>query len=90
MGTYQRKHLLFMMRKSVRPTMNVMHRILEHYFIQLCGDDSAAMSMKVLEAVKKNMDEESSGMVPDYTKSRIRLSTVLGPRNRLHMEGEQA
>lgn len=79
-----------MMRKSVRPTMNVMHRILEHYFIQLCGDDSAAMSMKVLEAVKKNMDEESSGMVPDYTKSRIRLSTALGPRNRLHMEGEQA
>lgn len=79
-----------MMRKSVRPTMNVMHRILEHYFIQLCGDDSAAMSMKVLEAVKKKMDEESSGMVPDYTKSRIRLSTVLGPRNRLHMEGEQA
>lgn len=24
------------------------------------------------------MDEESSGMVPDYTKSRIRLSTALG------------
>ena len=46
------------------------------------------MSMKVLEAVKKKMDEESSGMVPDYTKSRIRLSTVLDPRNRLHMEGE--
>ena len=46
------------------------------------------MSMKVLEAVNKKMDEESSGMVPDYTKSRIRLSTVLDPRNRLRMEGE--
>lgn len=78
-----------MMKKSVRPTMNVMRRILEHYFIRLCGYDSAAMSMKVLEAVKKKMDEESSGMVSDYTKSRIRLSTALGPRNRLHMEGEQ-
>lgn len=42
--------------------MNVMHRILEHYFIQLCGYDSAAMSTKVLEAVKKKIDEESSGM----------------------------
>ena len=79
-----------MMKKYVRPTMNVMRRILEHYFIRLCGYDSAAMSMKVLEAVKKKMDEESSGMVSDYTKSRIRLSTALGPRNRLHMEGEQA
>ena len=70
--------------------MNDMCRILEHYFIQLCGYDSAAMSTKVLEAVKKKIDEESSGMVPDYTKSRIRLSTARDPQNRLHMEGEQA
>ena len=48
--------------------MNVMRRILEHYFIQLCGYDSAAMSTKVLEAVKKKIDEESSDVVPDYTK----------------------
>lgn len=48
-----------------------MRRILEHYFIRLCGYDSAAMSTKVLEAVKKKIDEESSGVVPDYTKCHL-------------------
>lgn len=51
--------------------MNVMHRIPEHYFIQLCGYDSAAMSTKVPEAVKKKIDEESGGMGPDYTKYHL-------------------
>jgi wobble nucleotide-excising tRNase len=53
------------------PLMNVIRRILEHYFIQLCGYDSAAMSSKVLEAVKKKVDEESGDAVPDYTKYHL-------------------
>lgn len=61
-GSYHALWREYELLDSPIPLMNVMHRILEHYFIQLCGYDSAAMSTKVLEAVKKKIDEESSGM----------------------------
>lgn len=42
-----------------------------HSFSDLRFLDSAAMSTKVLEAVKKKIDEESNGVVPDYTKYHL-------------------
>lgn len=70
-GSYHALWREYELPDSPIPLMNVMRRILEHYFIQLCGYDSAAMSTKVLEAVKKKIDEESNGVVPDYTKYHL-------------------
>lgn len=63
-GSYHALWREYELLDSPIPLMNVTRRILEHYFIQLCGYDSAAMSTKVLEAAKKKIDEESSGMAP--------------------------
>lgn len=70
-GSYHALWREYELLDSPIPLMNVMRRIPEHYFIQLCGYDSAAMSTKVPEAVKKKIDEESGGMVPDYTKYHL-------------------
>ena len=70
-GSYHELWREYELLDSPIPLMNVMRRILEHYFKQLCGYDSAAMSTKALEAVKKKIDEESNGMGPDYTKYHL-------------------
>lgn len=53
------------------PLMNVIRRILEYYFLQLCGYDSKTLSTTVLSAVKKQITEEAEGSVPDYTKYHL-------------------
>jgi wobble nucleotide-excising tRNase len=53
------------------PLMNVIRRILEYYFIQLCAVDNNVLSTTVLEAVKKKINEEAGGGVPDYTKYHL-------------------
>ena len=60
-GSYHALWHEYELPDSPIPLMNVIRRIPEH-FIQLCGYDSAAMSTKVPEAVKKKIDEESGGM----------------------------
>ena len=70
-GSYHALWREYELLDSPIPQMNVMRRILEHYFIHLCGYDSVAMSTKVLEAVKKKIDEESSSVVLTYTKYHL-------------------
>ncbi|MDD4637471.1 MAG: AAA family ATPase, partial [Bacteroidales bacterium] len=53
------------------PLMNVIRRILEYYFLQLCGYDSKTLSTTVLSAVKKQITKEAEGSVPDYTKYHL-------------------
>ncbi len=53
------------------PLMNVIRRILEYYFIQLCAVDNNVLSTTVLEAVKKKITEDAGGGVPDYTKYHL-------------------
>ena len=53
------------------PLMNVIRRILEYYFIQLCGVDNNVLSTTVLDAVKKKITDDAAGGVPDYTKYHL-------------------
>jgi wobble nucleotide-excising tRNase len=53
------------------PLMNVIRRILEYYFLQLCGFDSSFLSSTVLSAIKKQIMDEAAGGVPDYTKYHL-------------------
>ena len=51
--------------------MNVIRRILEYYFLQLCGFESTVLSTTVLDAIKKQIMDEAAGGVPDYTKYHL-------------------
>ena len=53
------------------PLMNVIRRILEYYFLQLCGFESTVLSTTVLDAIKKQIMDEAAGGVPDYTKYHL-------------------
>jgi wobble nucleotide-excising tRNase len=53
------------------PLMNVIRRILEYYFIQLCAVDNNVLSTTVLDAVKKKITDDAAGGVPDYTKYHL-------------------
>jgi len=53
------------------PLMNVIRRILEYYFLQLCALDSKFLSTTVLKAVKEKIMEEAVGGTPDYTKYHL-------------------
>lgn len=53
------------------PLMNVIRRILEYYFLQLCGFESTFFSTTVLDAIKKQIMDEAAGGVPDYTKYHL-------------------
>ena len=70
-GSYHALWREYELLDSPIPLMNVIRRILEHYFLQLCGYDSSLMSTKVLDAVKKKIDDDSGGAVPDYTKYHL-------------------
>lgn len=53
------------------PLMNVIRRILEYYFLQLCGFESTVLSNMVLDAIKKQIMDEAAGGDPDYTKYHL-------------------
>lgn len=53
------------------PLMNVIRRILEYYFLQLCGYESTTLSTKVLGAIKNQILNEAGSGVPDYTKYHL-------------------
>lgn len=58
------------------PLMNVIRRILEYYFLQLCGYDSKDLNTKVLAAVKKRTEEEAAGGEADNTKYHLAQSMM--------------
>ena len=51
--------------------MNVIRRILEYYFLQLCGYESEELCRIVLEENKDKFLTEVAGGVPDYTKFHL-------------------
>ena len=53
------------------PLMNVIRRILEYYFLQLCGYESDELCRIVLEENKDRFLTEVAGGVPDYTKFHL-------------------
>ena len=66
--------------------MNVIRRILEYYFIQLCAVDNNVLSTTVLEAVKKKITEDAGGGVPDYTKYHLAQAMLsLTSTGRMHL-----
>ena len=50
------------------PLMNVIRRILEYYFMQLCGYDGVNIRKRVLEEHKDKFVETPAEGLPDYTK----------------------
>ena len=53
------------------PLMNVIRRILEYYFLQLCGYESDELCRIVLEDNKEKFMTEVAGGAPDYTKFHL-------------------
>jgi len=63
---------------SVIPALNVMRRILEYYFLQLCGYEGSSLREELLEKEenKKKFITEVPGGEPDMTKYQL-ASTML-------------
>lgn len=57
------------------PLMNVIRRILEYYFMQLCGYDDKNIRKRVLEEHKDRFAEVPAEGLPDYT--RYHLATAM-------------
>ena len=53
------------------PLMNVIRRILEYYFMQLCGYDCVNIRKRVLEEHKDKFVETPAEGLPDYTKYHL-------------------
>lgn len=58
------------------PLMNVIRRILEYYFLQLCGYDSEELCDIVLVKNKEKFMVPVEGGVPDYTKYNLAQSML--------------
>lgn len=58
------------------PLMNVIRRILEYYFLQLCGYDSEELCDIVLVKNKEKFMIPVEGGVPDYTKYNLAQSML--------------
>jgi len=56
---------------TVIPAMNVIRRILEYYFMQLCGYDGVNIRKQVLDEHKDNFVETPAEGLPDYTKYHL-------------------
>jgi wobble nucleotide-excising tRNase len=53
------------------PVLNVIRRILEYYFMQLCGYDGVNLRKRVLEEHRGKFIELVEGGQPDYTKYHL-------------------
>ena len=60
---------------SVIPLMNAIRRILEHYFLQLCGYDGSQLRHVVLEDNKYDYTHDEDGN-EDYTKFDMATSML--------------
>jgi len=56
---------------TVIPVLNVIRRILEYYFMQLCGYDGVNIRKRVLEENKEKFVETPAEGLPDYTKYHL-------------------
>lgn len=56
--------------------MNVIRRILEYYFMQLCGYDGVNIRKRVLEDQKRKFVETPAEGLPDYTKWHLATSML--------------
>ena len=56
---------------TVIPVLNVIRRILEYYFMQLCGYDGVNIRKGVLEDNKNKFVETPADGLPDYTKYHL-------------------
>lgn len=61
---------------TVIPTMNVIRRILEYYFMQLCGYDGVNIRKRVIEENKDKFVEQAESGQPDYTKYHLASSML--------------
>jgi wobble nucleotide-excising tRNase len=53
------------------PVLNVIRRILEYYFMQLCGYEGVDIRRRVLEDNREKFVEPVEGGLPDYTKYHL-------------------
>lgn len=51
--------------------MNVIRRILEYYFLQLCDFESTVLSTTVLDMIKKQIMDDPARGVLDYMKYHL-------------------
>ena len=56
---------------TVIPVLNVIRRILEYYFMQLCGYDGVNIRKRVLEENKDKFIETPAEGLPDYTRYHL-------------------
>lgn len=61
---------------STIPLMNVIRRILEYYFLQICGYDGYDLTKKVLEEKKDSFLATTEGAVPDMTRFHLAKSML--------------
>jgi wobble nucleotide-excising tRNase len=61
---------------STIPLMNVMRRILEYYFLQLCGYDGHDLVHRVLEVHKDDFITPIEGAAPDMTRFHLAKSML--------------
>lgn len=61
---------------STIPLMNVIRRILEYYFLQLCGYEGYDLTKKVLEEKKDYFITPIEGAAPDMTKFHLAKSML--------------
>ena len=69
--------------KSPIPTMNVMRRILEYYFLQLCGFEGSDLRERILDKHKDAFIKEVEGGKPDMTDYQL-ASSLLAYINNPH------
>ena len=69
--------------KSTIPAKNVMRRILEYYFLQLCGYEGYDIRERVLEEHRSSFIDEIEGQKPDMTKYEL-ASSMLAYINNPH------
>lgn len=61
---------------STIPLMNVIRRILEYYFLQLCGYEGYDLTKKVLEEKKDRFITPIEGAAPDMTRFHLAKSML--------------
>lgn len=61
---------------SIIPLMNVIRRILEYYFLQLCGYEGYDLTKKVLEEKKDSFITPIEGAAPDMTRFHLAKSML--------------
>ena len=62
--------------QSTIPTLNVMRRILEYYFLQLCGYEGSDIREIVLDKHRNEFIKETDGEKPDMTDYQLASSLL--------------